>query len=203
MDRTKNFKWFFKYLGIFFFVIIIGTLVHELGHYIVAVIYGIPVRISYAYTTIYGSLTADQWFWFIMGGPLVSWLVSIMGIIIIFSKYRHMHSEQDYPIGISQTISIVAISFSIRFVFNAGLYFINTTLFGMLSGTDETLIAIFLGISPDILMYGSAVVALGFIIIGLYYIPRFQRYIILFGGIIGGVIGYLFWYYWVGPIILP
>ncbi|MHA2392550.1 MAG: hypothetical protein ACXAEX_11460 [Promethearchaeota archaeon] len=196
-------KWFFTYLGLFFIVLIIGTLVHEFGHYIVAVLFGVPARISYAYTTYFGPLTVEQRFWFIMGGPISSWLVSLIGITVILLKYRHMHNEKVQSISSGQTLSIVATSFSIRFIFNAGWYLINTTILNIPSGTDETQIANYLGISPDFLIYGSAVIALVFIIIDLYYIPRFQRYVILIAGITGGVLGYLFWNYWVGPIILP
>ncbi|MFX0006353.1 MAG: hypothetical protein ACFFA7_10335 [Promethearchaeota archaeon] len=204
MNRHKHINWFFTYLGIFFIVLIIGTLVHEFGHYIVAVIYGVPARIAYAYTFYYGPLTAVQRFWFLMGGPISSWLVSIVGITVILIKYRHMHSEDEKTIGIGQILSITATSFCIRFIFNAGWYFINTTLLGNSSSADEAKIARdYLHINPDLLMYGSAVVALAFIIIALYYIPRFQRYIILIGGITGGILGYLFWNYWIGPIVLP
>ncbi len=204
MIRDKTLKWFFTYMGVFFIVVIIGTLAHEFGHYIVAVIYGVPARICYAYTFYFSSLTTDQRFWFLMGGPISSWLVSTIGIIVILLKYRNMHNETNQSIGIGQTISIVATSFSIRFIFNAGWYFINTTLLGIPSGADEAIIARdYLGIHPDFLMYGSAIVALIVIVIALYYIPRFQRYIILIGGIFGGVFGYLFWNYWIGPIVLP
>ena len=203
MYSSKNLKCFFLYLGIFFIVVIIGTLAHELGHYIVAVIYGVPAQISYGHTHYFGSLTADQRFWFLMGGPISTWLVSTMGVIVILCKYRHMHNEKDLHIGIGQSISTVATSFSLRFIFNTGLYFINRSLLDIPSVTDETLIAGYLGINPDFLMYGSALVGLIFIVIAFYYLPHFQRYIIFIDTIIGGILGYFFWFYWIGPIILP
>ncbi len=204
MEDSLEFKWLVEYLAIFFITLIIGTLVHELGHFFVAVMYGVPARISYAYTYYFGTFAEYQRFWFLMGGPISSWLVASIGITIILIKYRHMHKERVKPIGIGQSISIVGTSFSIRFIFNAGLYFINTTLGGMTSNADEAKIAQdFLGINPDILIYGSAGIALLLIFIALYYIPAHQRYIILIGGIIGGILGYIFWNYWVGPIILP
>jgi len=178
MYSSKNLKCFFLYLGIFFIVVIIGTLAHELGHYIVAVIYGVPAQISYGHTHYFGSLTADQRFWFLMGGPISTWLVSTMGVIVILCKYRHMHND-------------------------TGLYFINRSLLDIPSVTDETLIAGYLGINPDFLMYGSALVGLIFIFIAFYYLPHFQRYIIFIDTIIGGILGYFFWFYWIGPIILP
>lgn len=204
MNRDKTPKWFLTFLGVFFIFVIIGTLAHEVGHYIVAVIYGVPSRISYVTTFYYGPLTTDQRFWFLMGGPISSWLVSIIGTIVLLGKYRHMHGEKDQSIGFGMMISILANSFCIRFIFNAVWYLINTTLLGKPSWTDEFRIARgYLGISPDFLMYGSAVISLIFIFIAYYCIPRFQRYIVLIGGIIGGILGYLFWNYWVGPIFLP
>lgn len=204
MEDSLDFKMFIEFFTLFFITLIIGTLVHELGHYFVAIMYGVPVRISYAYTHLFGSLTEIQRFWFLMGGPIISWTVAILGISVILIKYRYMNKETVKPIGVGHTISIVAVSFSVRFIFNAGLYFINTTLGGMISNADEVKIAQdFLGINPDILMYSSAGIALLLIIVAIYYIPSHQRYIILIGGIIGGILGYFFWNYWIGPIILP
>ncbi len=196
--------WFLKYLGIFFIIPIIGTLAHEFGHWFVAVcVYQEPAYISYAFTHLVGALSGEEYFWFIMGGPLSTWLTAAAGITVIFLKYRSMHSETEIPVGIGQSLAIVAAAFSLRFIFNAGGYFLFTTILGNPSNADEVKIANYLGISPDITMYGSAIIALILVLITLYYIPRHQRYIILFSGILGGILGYIFWYYWVGPILLP
>jgi hypothetical protein len=203
--NSVKLKWFFQYLLIFFIIPIIGTLAHELGHYLVAVIYNQPAYISYAFTHIIppDHLTPNQYFWFIMGGPLSTWITATAGIVIIIVFYRMMHNEKEESVGIGQTIALLCTSFSIRFIFNAGNYLIFSTILGNPSYSDEVKIAQFLGLSPDLLMYGSAVIALILILLALYFSPRYQRYIILIAGILGGILGYIFWYYWVGPIILP
>ena len=205
MNLSPKWIWFLKYLGVFFTIPIIGTLAHELGHYLVAVIYQQPAGIAYAYTYLIGSnfLTPEQEFWFIMGGPISTWTVAVLSISIILWRYRPMRYELSKPIGLGQSITSVGASFSLRFIFNAGMYFIFTTLLGNSSSADEVKIAISLGISPDLTMYGSAIIALMLILLTLYYLPRHQRYIILIAALLGGILGYIFWYYWVGPIVLP
>jgi len=138
-----------------------------------------------------------------MGGPISTWTIAVLGITFIVSKYHHMHSERMRSIGVGQSIAVVGTTFSLRFIFNVGVYFISTTLLGHSSSADEVEVAKILNINPDLVMYGSAIIALILILAVLYYLPRHQRYIILIGGILGGILGYLFWYYYIGPIILP
>lgn len=203
MNLSPRSVWFLKYFVVFFTIPIIGTLAHELGHYLVAVYYRVPAMIAYAFTYYFGTLTPEQEFWFIVGGPVSTWLVAAIGIGILLCKYRSMHSEQSKLIGLGQSAALIASTFSLRFVFNAGMYFFSHTLLLIPSGADEVKIAQYLGISPDLMMYGSAFAGLLVVLTALYYIPRPQRYIILLGGFIGAVLGYLFWYNWVGPLVLP
>jgi len=207
LQNSLKWKWFFQYLLIFFTIPIIGTLAHELGHYLVAFIFKQPAYISYAFTHIippdHLTPNPNQFFWFIMGGPISTWITAVSGIAIIIIFYRAMHKEKEKTVGIGQTIALICTSFGIRFIFNAGGYLIFSTILGNLSNSDEVKIAEYLSLSPDLLMYGSAIIALVLILVALYYIPRYQRYTILKAGILGGLLGYLFWYYWVGPIILP
>ena len=205
MKDSPKVTWFLKYLAIFFTIPIIGTLAHELGHYLAAIINGQPAGIAYAYTYYIGPdlLTPYQHFWVTMAGPISTWVTAIIGLTVILWKYRPMHQESEKAIGVGQTSALIITSFGIRFIFNACGYFILTIILGQSSSADEVHIAQYLGLSPDLLMYGSGIIALIMLLIALYYIPRHQRYIILIGGIIGGVLGYLFWYYWIGPIILP
>ena len=106
MENFSEFKWFIEYFALFFIILIIGTLVHELGHFIAAIILGIPAQISYAYTHYFGTITGFQRFWFLMGGPIISWLVASIGFTVILIKYRHMHKKIDNPIRIGQSLSI-------------------------------------------------------------------------------------------------
>ncbi|MHA1264124.1 MAG: hypothetical protein ACTSRS_02715 [Candidatus Helarchaeota archaeon] len=205
MRKLPWWAWFLGALLIFFGIAIGGTLFHELGHYTMAVIFNQQAGIAYAYTYIIppNHLTAEQYFWFIVGGPTVNWVSAIVGLLVILVKYRPVRTIPEGAPGAGQTLALIGVAQSIRFVFNAGGYLINTTIMGNPSSADEVKIANYLGLSPDLLMYGSALIALLLILIALYYIPSQQRYCILIGGIIGGALGYLFWYQWVGPIVLP
>ncbi|NVM27557.1 MAG: hypothetical protein HWN65_01835 [Candidatus Helarchaeota archaeon] len=211
MEFTPKWKWFLKYLAIFFVIPIIGTLAHELGHYLVALIYNQPAGIAYAYTYCVDEnglrsdcmITGDKYFWFIMGGPISTWFVALIGLGFILWKYRSFHSESVKTISNGQTLCTIGAAFSLRFVFNAGGYLFFTTILGNTSEMDETKIANYLGFHPDFLVFGSAIVALVIILVTIYYLPRHQRYVILIAGIIGGTLGYLFWYYWAGPLLLP
>jgi len=194
------------FIGIFFTIPIYGTLLHEVGHYFMAVIYNQPAGIAYAYTYIIppNILTSDQYFWFIVGGPVSTWLTAGIGLTFIFAKYRSMHSEPVKTVGYGQTFAIIAAAFGLRFIFNAGGYLISTIgTHPWDSNMDEVKIATHLGIHPYIMVFGSAIIALIIILMTLYYIPSHQRYVILLAGLIGGALGYLFWYEWVGPLLLP
>ena len=138
-----------------------------------------------------------------MGGPISTWFVALIGLGFILWKYRSFHSESVKAISNGQTLCTIGAAFSLRFIFNAGGYLFFTTILGNSSEMDETKIANYLGFHPDFLVFGSAIVALVIILVTIYYIPRHQRYVILIAGIIGGALGYLFWYYWAGPLLLP
>jgi len=170
-----------------------------------AVIYNQPAGIAYAYTYIIDPyiLTNEQYFWFIVGGPVSTWVTSGIGLTFILWKYRSMHSESVETVGYGQTLATIAAAFGLRFVFNAGGYLLFTTIGGNPSSMDEVKIANHLGFSPDIMVYGSAILALVIVLMALYYIPSHQRYFILLAGLIGGALGYTFWYYWAGLLLLP
>ncbi len=206
MRKISNWIWFFVFIGIFFTIPIYGTLLHEVGHYLMAVIYNQPAGIAYAYTYTIDPyiLTNDQYFWFIVGGPVSTWVTAGLGLTVILGKYRSMHSESDKTVGYGQILATIAAAFSLRFVFNAGGYLFSTLWTSPWdSNMDEVKIATSLGIHPYIIVYGSAIIAVSIVLITLYYIPRHQRYIVLLAGIIGGAIGYIFWYYLAGPLLLP
>lgn len=165
--------------------------------------YRVPATIAYAFT--YAPSippNSEQEFWFIVGGPVSTWLVAAVGIGVILWKYRPMHSEQK-PMGIGQATAFIASTFSLRFIFNAGGYFFLHTLLLNPSNADEVKIANYLNISPDLMMYGSALIGLLVVLIALYYVPSSQRYIVLISAFFGGVFGYLLWYNWLGPLVLP
>ena len=187
-----------KYTLIFLVVPAVGTLLHEFGHYVVAVVNGYDAYIAYAYT--YHSPIADpiMVFWVVLAGPLATWIQSLTAfaiMVIYYNKEKRDRISKDLPP--LYVLLLAVFSFCIRFVFNAAGYFIKGS-----SSMDEVRIALYLGIHPDIVVYGSALIAVIFVIIAIYRIPHY-RLTIFFSAVFGAILGYLAWYYWLGPIILP
>ena len=195
---SKRLKMFFKYTLIFLIVPAIGTLLHEFGHYIVAIVNGYEAYIAYAYTiyTINDPVVA---FWALSGGPLASWFQSLTAftiMVVYYNKEKRENFTEDLPPFYIVLLAIF--SFSIRFIFNATGYLIrgSTTM-------DEVRIGLYLGIHPDAVVYGSALIAVIFLVISIYRIPKSYRFTLFFGAVFGAILGYLIWYELLGPIILP
>ncbi len=81
---------FLQYFAIFLVVVPLGTLLHEVGHWIVAVASGFEARIAYAYTisSIYFEGSELMYFYFILGGPLVTWVQSLIPFLMLVFHYR-------------------------------------------------------------------------------------------------------------------
>ena len=195
---SKRLKMLFKYLLIFLLVPAIGTLLHECGHYIVAVLNGYEAYIAYAFTT-YSINDPTVAFWALCGGPLATWFQSLTAftiMVLYYNKEKRETFTEDLP---PLYIALLAIfSFSIRFIFNATGYLIrgSTTM-------DEVRIGLYLGIHPDVVVYGSALIAVVFLVIAIYRIPKSYRFMLFFSAVFGAILGYLMWYEWLGPILLP
>ena len=84
----KNSILFFKYFFIFLIVIPIGTLLHEVGHYLGAILQGYNASISYAFTHLETSMSKEEYFLFTLAGPLSTWLLCLTGFIILQVTYR-------------------------------------------------------------------------------------------------------------------
>jgi hypothetical protein len=201
-DKTElivRLKIFVKYTLIFLIVPAVGTFLHELGHYIVAVANGCDAYIAYAYTsTSCGDYNPILVFWLIFAGPLATWSQSLTAFVIMvlyYNKEKRDRISKDLP---PLYIFLLAFfSFCIRFVFNAIFY----AIYGS-SSMDEVRIAPYFRIHPDIIVYGFAIIAAILVIIAIYRIPKY-RLTIFFSAIFGAILGYLAWNYWIGPILLP
>jgi len=194
---------FVKYLIIFFLVPIVGTLLHEFGHYIVAVSSGHQARIAYAYTTsdIHSFAEPELVFYYILAGPIATWIQSAIPFVIMIVYYNKERRETIAEKGDLPPLYILLIgftAFSARFVTNAaGFMFTHSTRL------DEARIADTLGIYPDIIVYPFAFIAWTMLLISIYLIPRNFRFSFTLGAIFGAALGYITWYYFLGEILLP
>ncbi|MHA1150785.1 MAG: hypothetical protein ACTSR8_21405 [Promethearchaeota archaeon] len=192
---------FIKYLIIFTIVPIVGTLLHEFGHYIVAIANGYEAHIAYAYTTstVPHDKDSEIYFYYILGGPVSTWIQSVVPfslIIVYYNQKRREEITEDLPFLYIILLSFT--SFCGRFIFNAGGYMFNHS-----KSLDESKMAAFLGINADVFVYTFAFVAWTILLIAIYMIPKHLRITIFFAAILGAGIGYFVWYYYLGPVILP
>ena len=194
---------FVKYLVIFFIVPIVGTLLHEFGHYIVAIISGHQARIAYAYTIsdIHAYAEPELVFYYILAGPIATWIQCSIPFIIMIIYYNKERRETIGKKGDLPPFYILLISFTAfsgRFVSNAAGY-----MFTHSTSLDEARIASWLGIYPDIIVYPFAFIAWTMLLISIYLIPRNFRFSFMLGAIFGAALGYITWYYFLGEILLP
>ncbi|MBD3226616.1 MAG: hypothetical protein GF329_00375 [Candidatus Lokiarchaeota archaeon] len=197
---------YFKYLLKFLPLAAIGTIMHEFGHWLCAVFQGSRAIISYGFTHLIDPLTNEfQYFIFIIGGPISTWLTSIIGLLLLILYFRKRLSDQEYKMSGGHQISFFATLFCSRAVFNTSMWVVEKYLLNSgVGNSDEEKISVYLGWPPEILLFGGLIIVIIIILFSLFYlIPKSQRKLILITGIIGSLAGYVIWYYLLGPIILP
>ncbi|PCJ67446.1 MAG: hypothetical protein COA58_03760 [Bacteroidetes bacterium] len=138
-----------------------------------------------------------------IGGPIQTLLTSFIGILILAYRRKSM---KIYGIKFWDWLAIFLALFSLRFVSNMTLSLINGLFLGgnsYFSG-DEARLASSLNLPS-----GTFAVPLFFIglIIALWVvfmvIPAKSRLTFILSGLAGGVMGYLIWLKWLGPIVMP
>ncbi len=191
---------FIKYFLIYLPIPMIGTLLHELGHYLVALSYGYNSQIHYAFCTYdnKGNYDPVAAFFITLGGPVATWMQSLVPFFIMavyYRKEKRMQFKDDLP---PLYIVLLCLStFCSRFVFNAGKGLISNP------GGDEAVIALALGLPAGLILYLFAFIATIMLFYMLYMIPKNFRLPLVFGAISGAILGYYIWYVHLGPLILP
>ncbi|MHA1340065.1 MAG: hypothetical protein ACTSRZ_07635 [Promethearchaeota archaeon] len=189
-----------RYFLFFLIVPIIGTQMHELGHYIVALALDCNPTIRYAYCSHGCSvITNDQYFIFITMGPLATWIQCLIGFsfLIIYRKINKERIENG-EISWNYLILLAFASFCARFVFNAAGYFLSNS-----QSLDEWKMENYLEWPHGTLIYGFAIVGAIILLYNIIILPKQQRYKLLIGALLGSIAGYGIWYYWLGPILMP
>lgn len=189
-----------KYFLIFLPIPIIGTLLHEVGHYLVAISFGYPAEIHYAYCSYNCGQDCDSinTIYMTWGGPIATWLQSSIPFLILVTYYKKEKRSKfvkDLP-PLFITLLCFA-SFCARFIFNA--------VGGIFRGFqgDEGRLSRFYGLFPGTIILIFASLAVILLLYLLYMIPNNMRIYILLGAISGAVLGYYLWYYLLGAALLP
>jgi len=203
LEFNKKLVFFLKITCIFLLVPVTGTLLHELGHYLAAIINRFDAQIHYSYTTstINPTSEATIYFYYILAGPISTWiqcLIPFFLLLILYNKNRREKIIENKFFNKYFTICLFFISMAGRFLFNALIY-----IFTRSKNIDEYKLADYLILHPETFLILFAVLAILILLIVIYKIPKEIRIITLLGAIFGSTVGYILWNFIFGPIILP
>jgi len=203
----KNFDFsLFAFLIVgFVFFTIIGTLSHEFGHYAMGKMLGYDVYIDYQSTHFVSNqeVSKEDNFLFILGGPLLTMLTGTIGLMHVFINRKTFYFTR--KLSFIQWIMIFLASFWLRQLFNfftAVIRFIKKGSFSIRS--DESKLDVYFGFENGTSSTITALLSIVLIAFLFFkFIPKLQRLPFLVAGLIGGILGYILWFKYLGPIILP
>lgn len=189
-----------KYFLFFLIIPVIGTQMHELGHFFAALSLGCNPIIHFASCS-HGCpiMLQEDYFFFVLWGPFSTWIECVTGFVLLMI-YRHKNLDEIKAGKISWLYLILLglTSFCARFVFNAAGY-----LFSQSTGLDEWKMEDYLGWAYGTIIYGFALIGALILLYNIFIIPKSQRYKLMIGALSGSIAGYALWYYWLGPIFMP
>ncbi len=198
-------KLFIQLVLAFIAFTILGTLTHELGHFLVGEWLGYDMKINYAATHIQdNSLESPRKLFLVtLGGPIQTLLTGTIGCVLLFLNRKNFQSAD--KLSLKQWILVFVSLFWLRQLTNLvtwlGGYLINGEFN---QGGDELRIAYYLGL-PDwsILTLTALIGSLILALVVFKFVPSKQRLTFIFSGLTGGIAGYLFWLVFFGKYILP
>jgi hypothetical protein len=206
MIITKDFSFkLFFYLSFGFIIFtVIGTLSHELGHYMMAVALGYDASINYGYThwsiPHYSSFVTHYYHGELitLAGPLQTIFTGSIGFIFLFRKRKNIDltGELDH----TQWLFIFLTLFWLRELFN----FLTGIPGGFAHWGDEETLA--LNRNLPILSFILPLALIAYLVLNYVYfrfVPYKQRLTFLTAGLAGGLLGFYLWMYKLGPILMP
>lgn len=144
----------------------------------------------------------SDYLWIIFGGPLQTMTFGTIGLLLLFFRKK----KKAFKL-IDWAITFLSL-FWLREVFNLAQGFIsgilnnNSNYFG--TRGDEVRLSkmseIWEGTIP--ILFGILGLVVSLIVI-FYYIPKKIRFTFILSGLFGGIFGFWFWLYFLGPIIMP
>lgn len=197
------------YLVIGFLIsVIAGTLSHEFGHYCIAELLGYKAEITYGYTfweSANDSSGVDplHGFYITLGGPVQTMLTGTLGLILLF-VFNNSFLFSDRP-GFWQWTLIFLSLFWLRQTANFLIWIAGYLLNGQFSKrSDEIKISNHLEIPDWIIPFFSGMAGICVLAtVIVKFIPIKHRITFMTAGSIGGSLGYLLWFRWIGRILLP
>lgn len=207
MSQRNDLTLFISLCLVFILATITGTISHELAHYATANITGHPAQLHYASTSVPAiggkPLSASDSFLITLAGPLQTMITGSIGFLLLF-MYRKSFKNAD-RLHTGQWLMVFVSLFWLRqvavFLMWMGNYFIT----GELSAKgDEIKISRYLSLPDWLFISVTAITGLYITLIVIFrFIPVKQRTIFILSGVAGGIVGYLIWMHWLGPLFIP
>lgn len=191
----------------FVFATIVGTVSHEYGHFIAAKLRGFNTEVHYAYTSVVhdGSLRGKDHFdrfIFTSGGPIQTMLTGTLGLILLFAFRKNNHTS---VLNFRQWVFVFLSLFWLRQTANFTGWIIGYMSQGKFSARgDEIKLAKYLDLPSWSIILPTAVI--GFMVLAIVifkFISMHQRFTFIISGLIGGIVGFVFWLEIFGKIIMP
>ena len=182
---------------------IVGTLCHEMGHYLAAVYFGYDTSISYGYTHLNGNLNENEHILIIACGILQTVVTGIFGLIWLLFQRKNFYASS--ALNNKQWLIIFISLFWLRELFNCLFSFCIYIMTGKISDRiDEINLAVSLHFDPWSFLLPLATVAVCVLMVVLFrFIPQGQRFTFVLSLLLGGPLGYYTWMKFLGPLVLP
>ena len=185
---------------------VVGTLTHELGHYVVAEFLGYDADIHYGSMRIVKAPIAGKQsdgFWITSGGPIQTMLTGSIGLILIFINRKSFIVSN--ALSGWQWFLIFITLFWLRQTANFTTWLGGYLFKGSFSTRgDEIRLANYLGLSNWTILSFTGLIGLSVLtIIALKVVPLKQRLTFMASGLFGGIVGYILWLEVLGKIIIP
>lgn len=180
---------------------VIGTFLHESGHALAALLNGCKAVIHYSHTNYYcGDKQPTEAESLIMGlaGPFVNMLIGSIGFLLLRRGYKSGHRKNEV------LLSVISFFWSREIVVLIADLVLKPLWYPSASFSDEQRTSLVLFHNPFVfpVLFG----AVGMLLCGVtvfYFLKQENRLSFILFGLLGSAAGYLFWFHFLGPVLLP
>jgi hypothetical protein len=190
-------------IGGFILFTVIGTISHELGHFIAARFLGYDASINYGYTFYEDVVDPRHAFIITWCGPLQTMLTGTIGFLVLLFYKNNFYAAA--KLNARQWLIIFVSLFWLRELFNFVQVMIRYFMTGALPvNNDEISLAVQLNLPELSILIPAAIIASILLLFVIFkIIPVQQRLSFIVSGLIGGSLGFYVWFRLVGPVIMP
>ncbi len=185
----------------FIVITAIGTVTHELGHYYAAKFYNLKVYIDYGATYWDNPLNLNyNEGIIILAGPLETITTGSIGFLLLLLFNKVVSNKKVVFWGL-----IFMSLFWLRQVANFTMWIAYYLLKGQFTTeNDEVQLDSYFGLPVGTILSVTAFIGLLISLIVIFkYIPNNLRITFILSGILGGILGFINWFYLLGPLLMP